>query len=81
MTNYIHNIKSVNYTENVYKNNQTLNSVDLNYVPYENNKYIRSIMVKYRHPDVVKPALEKLLKSALNKSGISISINIDPYNL
>lgn len=37
MTNYIHNIKSVNYTSNVYRNNQTLNSVDLNYVPYENN--------------------------------------------
>ena len=51
------------------------------YVPYENNKYIRSIMVKYRHPDIVKPALEKLLKSSLNKSGISLTINIDPYNL
>lgn len=51
------------------------------YVPYENNKHIRSIMVKYRHPDIVKPALEKLLKSSLNKSGISLSINIDPYNL
>ena len=51
------------------------------YVPYENNKYIRSIMVKYRHPDIVKPVLEKLLKSSLNKSGISLTINIDPYNL
>lgn len=51
------------------------------YVPYENNKHIRSIMVKYRHPDIVKPALEKLLKSSLNKSGISLSINIDPYNM
>ena len=51
------------------------------YVPYENNKHIRSIMVKYRKAEIVKPALEKLLKSSLNKSGISLTINIDPYNL
>ena len=51
------------------------------YVPYENNQHIRSIMVKYRHPEIVKKSLEKLLKSSLNKNGISLSINIDPYNL
>lgn len=51
------------------------------YVPYENNQHIRSIMVKYRHPEIVKSTLEKLLKSSLNKNGISLSINIDPYNL
>ncbi len=51
------------------------------YVPYENNKHICSIMVKYRKAEIVKPALEKLLKSSLNKSGISLTINIDPYNL
>ena len=51
------------------------------YVPYENNKHIRSIMVKYRKAEIIKPALEKLLKSSLNKSGISLTINIDPYNL
>ena len=51
------------------------------YVPYENNQHIRSIMVKYKHPEIVKKALEKLLKSSLNKNGISLSINIDPYNL
>lgn len=51
------------------------------YVPYENNKHIRSIMVKYRKAEIVKPALEKLLKSSLNKSGISLTVNIDPYNL
>ena len=51
------------------------------YVPYENNKHIRSIMVKYRRSEIVKPALEKLLKSSLNKSGISLTVNIDPYNL
>lgn len=51
------------------------------YVPYENNQHIRSIMVKYKHPEIVKKSLEKLLKSSLNKNGISLSINIDPYNL
>ena len=51
------------------------------YVPYENKQHIRSIMIKYRHPDVVRESLSKLLKSSLNVSGISLSVNIDPYNL
>ncbi len=51
------------------------------YVPYESGKHIRSIMVKYRHQEIVKKSLEKLLKSSLNKSGISLLVNIDPYNL
>ena len=51
------------------------------YVPYENKQHIRSIMIKYRHPDIVRESLSKLLKSSLNVSGISLSVNIDPYNL
>ena len=51
------------------------------YVPYENKQHIRSIMIKYRHQDIVRDALKKLLKSSLNISGISLSVNIDPYNL
>ena len=51
------------------------------YVPYENHQHVRMIMLKYRHPEIVKESLQKLLKSGLNKSGISLSINIDPYNI
>ena len=51
------------------------------YVPYENNKHIRSIMIKYRNQELVRNSLAKLLKSSLNINGISLSVNIDPYNL
>ena len=51
------------------------------YVPYENKQHIRSIMIKYKHQDIVRNSLAKLLKSSLNISGISLSVNIDPYNL
>ncbi len=51
------------------------------YVPYENNQIIRTIMIKYKNQEIVKQSLQKLLKSSLNKSGISLLVNIDPYNL
>ena len=51
------------------------------FVPYENNNHVRTIMVKYKNPEIIKPVLNKLLRSSLNKSGINLSINIDPYNL
>ena len=51
------------------------------YIPYEGNNHIRTIMVKYKHPDIVRASLTKLLRSSLNKNGINLTINIDPYNL
>ena len=51
------------------------------YVSFENNSHVRNIMVKYKHPEIVRESLKKLLRSSLNKNGINLSINIDPYNL
>ena len=51
------------------------------FVSFEKNNHVRNIMVKYKHPEIVREALKKLLKSSLNKNGINLSINIDPYNL
>lgn len=51
------------------------------FVAYENKNYIRTIMIKYKHPEIVKNALKKLIRSGLEKSGINLAINIDPYNL
>ena len=50
-------------------------------ISFENSKHIRTIMIKYRKADIVKDALKKLLRSGLEKSGINLAINIDPYNL
>ena len=51
------------------------------YVPYEKNNHVRTIMIKYKHPDIVRQSLQKLMRSSLNKNGINLTINIDPYNL
>ena len=51
------------------------------YIPYEGNNFVRTIMVKYKHPEIVRESLKKLLRSSMNKNGINLTINIDPYNL
>ena len=51
------------------------------YVPYEGNNHVRTIMVKYKNQDLVRESLKKLLRSSMNKNGINLTINIDPYNL
>lgn len=51
------------------------------YIPYEKNNHIRTIMIKYKKPEIIRESLKKLLRSSLNKNGINLTINIDPYNL
>lgn len=51
------------------------------FVPYVNNSHVREVLVKYIHPDVVRERFKKLLSSNHFKGSLSISINIDPYNL
>ena len=51
------------------------------YVPYQNNSYVRMLLIKYKNFDLVRDSLKKILDSNSGKSNISISINIDPYNL
>ena len=51
------------------------------YVPYEGNNFVRTIMVKYKNQEVVRESLKKLMRSSMNKNGINLTINIDPYNL
>ena len=51
------------------------------FVPYVGNAHIREVLVKYIHPDLVRKTFKKLLSSNHFKGAITISINIDPYNL
>ena len=50
------------------------------FVPYENNQHIRLILIKYRHMDIVRKVLEKMMEANTKKGSINLSINIDPYN-
>lgn len=50
------------------------------YVPYQGNKIIRSALLKYRQPDLVRPALTKLNDRFAKKSQFSLIIDINPYN-
>ena len=50
------------------------------YVPYSDGTYKRSILIKYRDIDLIKNKIKQILDVLVNKSSISISINIDPYN-
>ena len=50
------------------------------YVPYQGNKIIRSALLKYRQPDLVRLASTKLNDRFAKKSQFSLIIDINPYN-
>ena len=50
------------------------------YVPYEGNKIVRSALLKYRQPDLIREALKKLIANFAKKSQFSLTIDINPYN-
>ena len=50
------------------------------FVPYENNNYLRLILIKYKKPEEVRSVLEKLVNANSQKGSIGLSVNIDPYN-
>ena len=50
------------------------------FVAIEKDKYIRLALIKYKDQDFARLVLSKIIKSLSNKSQISISVNIDPYN-
>ena len=50
------------------------------YISFEKDKHLRVILIKHRNQDLIRGVLKKLINSTKNKSGISISVNIDPYN-
>ena len=50
------------------------------YIPYEGKKIVRSALIKYRHPDIVRKSLVKLIDIFNKKSQFSLTIDINPYN-
>jgi primosomal protein N' (replication factor Y) len=50
------------------------------YIAYEGHSYKRSLLLKFKKPDIVRPVLEDILKTLINKTQISININFDPYD-
>lgn len=50
------------------------------YIPYENELHIRQLLVKFRDYNFANEAFKKVIQSFSSKSGVNVSINIDPYN-
>lgn len=50
------------------------------YVSFENDLYIRQLLVKFRDYNLANEAFIKVIHSFASKSGVNVSINIDPYN-
>jgi primosomal protein N' (replication factor Y) len=50
------------------------------FVPYENSNHLRSILIKYKKPEIVRNVLDRLIKANSSKGSISLLVNIDPYN-
>ena len=51
------------------------------FVPYENNNHLRLIIIKCKDQEKVRKVLKNILSIYVNKSNISLQVNIDPYNL
>lgn len=50
------------------------------YIPYENNTYTRSVLIKFKDMNFVREEIKKITTSYINKSRINIKVNIDPYD-
>mgnify|MGYP003312906883 CR=1 FL=1 len=50
------------------------------YIAFERNSFVRSLLVKYKNIEIAEPIFKNIINKFSNKSGINISINIDPYN-
>ena len=50
------------------------------FIAFEKDRFIRACLVKSKNQDLIRTVLAKIINSLSNKTQISISVNIDPYN-
>lgn len=50
------------------------------YIKYENNNYVRQILIKYKKDGPIRKYIENLRSTLQNNSNISILINVDPFD-
>ena len=50
------------------------------YIAFEKDVHKRSILIKYRDEELIKTVIKKIIDKLKNKTIISITVNIDPYN-
>ncbi len=50
------------------------------YIPYQNGTHKRVALIKYRRPNEVNKVLQDIIHVISNKSGVTLTINIDPYD-
>lgn len=50
------------------------------YIAYERNSFVRSLLIKYKNIDVAEPIFKEAIAKFATRSGVKLTINIDPYN-
>ena len=50
------------------------------FIPYQQNAYVRSLLVKFRDINFAKNVLKEIILLQSKKSNVNILVNIDPYN-
>ena len=73
-------LKVVDQLNSEFKDDGVVLGPTTPYISFEKDKYMRVALVKYRDQNKARTILEKMVKSLANKSQITVSINIDPYN-
>ena len=71
---------AVDYINNQFEDNAQILGPTTPYVAFENDTYLRTILIKYRNANLAHEILSKLLNIFASKNAVSIAINIDPYN-
>ncbi|MCR5184740.1 MAG: primosomal protein N' [Bacilli bacterium] len=71
---------SVDYLNDKFKSDGVILGPSTPYIAQIRDQHMRTILVKYRLDDLAHDILKKYVDLFALKSGISIAINIDPYN-
>ncbi len=50
------------------------------YIPYQNDTHVRECLIKFRNYEPIYEALKSIIRVISSKSGLSIAVNIDPYD-
>ena len=71
---------SVDFLNENFKNDGTILGPSTPYIAKIRDQIMRNVIIKFRNYDISHEILAKYIALFSNRNGISVSINIDPYN-
>ena len=71
---------SVDFLNECFKNDGVILGPSTPYIAKVRDQNMRTVLVKFRNYDISHDIFKKYISIFSSKSGVSISINIDPYN-